>query len=170
MENITDAKNAVLAFGSNLGNRLKNLKLAMKLVNSLPETKIIKTSYIYETEPMETTKKQNFYLNCCAKIETKLNPHTMLSYCLKVETLLGRERPYKNAPRTIDIDLILYENLKIQTENLVVPHPRWQKRAFVIVPMLDIYENGVMDNDFALKKILNNIKEQQTVRLFLKTQ
>lgn len=167
MEEVTDVKKAVLAFGSNLGNRLENLRLATELVNNLPATKIVKISNIYETEPIDTIQKQNFYLNCCAKVETKLCPQILLNNCLKIETQLGRKRPYKNAPRTIDIDLILYGNVKIDTENLVIPHPRWKNRAFVIVPMLDVYVGGITDGGLNLKDILNSIEDQQIVKLFL---
>ena len=97
---------ALIAFGSNLGDRFKNLKLAINFLDSLPKTKITRVSDVYETRPADVIDKQNFYLNCCAILNTEFDPHILLGCCLGIETSLGRERSYKNSPRTIDIDVI----------------------------------------------------------------
>ena len=133
---------AILSFGSNLGDRFKNLKKAVEYIGKLPNTKIIKVSSIYETPPFKVSEEQNFYLNCCARIATSFSPEILMGCCLGIEAALGRTRHHKNASRTIDIDLIFYENLKINKKNLQLPHPFWQERAFVLKPMMDICENG----------------------------
>ena len=129
---------AILALGSNLGNRKENLKLAIKKINSLNNTTIDSVSGFYETEPFEVPDKQNKYINCCIKVSTNLNPEKLLEKCLQIESSMGRTRPYRFAPRIIDIDLLLYENEIINTEKLTLPHPRMKERLFVLLPMSDI--------------------------------
>lgn len=131
-------KKAILSLGTNLNGRLKNLKTAVKFLKNIPGTKILKISKVYETEPFGVPNKQNNYYNCCLLLETKLNPHDLLDICLEIELLMGRTRPYKNAPRIIDIDLIYYENESYNDQNLILPHPRAKDRAFVLLPILDI--------------------------------
>ena len=131
----------ILSLGSNLENRKENLKHAIKQIGGLNNTKINSVSSFYETEPFETPDKQNKYINCCIKISTNLNPEDLLKKCLQIEKSMGRTRPYKFAPRIIDIDLLLYENEIINTPNLTLPHPRMKKRAFVLVPMSEICDD-----------------------------
>ena len=150
---------AILSFGSNLGDRFKNLKKAIDYVSNLPKTSTIKVSSIYETAPFGVSKKQNFYLNCGARIITEFSPEILMGCCLGIETALGRIRPYKNAPRTIDIDLIFYEDLKINKKDLQIPHPFWHERAFVIKPMMNICEKGIFFG-FDIKKFLLKCKKE----------
>lgn len=135
-------KEAVLEFGANLGNRESNIKSAIEAVKKLPETKVIAVSKFYETEPFGVPNKQNNYINCCAKIETNLEPHTLLGACLGIEASMGRVRTFKNASRVIDIDLILYGTLKVYSKDLILPHPRMLERTFVLVPLLELYPIG----------------------------
>lgn len=133
---------AVLAFGTNLNNKLLNIKTALEAVKKLPRTKIISVSKFYETDPFDVPDKQDKYINCCAKIKTDLEPNTLLGACLGIEASMGRIRPFKNASRIIDIDLILYGNSKILSKDLVLPHPEMLKRTFVLIPLLDLYPSG----------------------------
>lgn len=151
---------AILSFGSNLGDRFKNLKKAIDCIGKLPKTKVVKVSAIYETPPFGVSEEQNYYLNCCARIATDFSPEILMGCCLGIEKALGRIRPYKNASRTIDIDLIFYEDLKINKENLQIPHPFWQERAFVLKPMMDICKNGNFF-EFNIKKISANMPERK---------
>ena len=157
----------VLAFGSNLGNRLENLKMAIDLVDKMPRTRVVKISNIYETEPANVSEQQNFYLNCCARVSTGLEPDTILNNCLNIETSLGRRRLCKNSPRTIDIDIILYDTLNINEKNLTIPHPRWKIRDFVMVPMLDLYENKTPER-LNIETLLKNLERKYIVRTFNK--
>lgn len=129
---------AILSLGSNLGNRKENLNLAIEKINTTENTKVNAVSNFYETKPFGVPDKQNKYINCCIKVLTSLNAEKLLEKCLKIEASMGRTRPYKFAPRIIDIDLILYENETINTEKLTIPHPRMLERAFVLVPMSEI--------------------------------
>ena len=157
----------VLAFGSNLGNRVENLKMAIDLVDKMSRTRVVKISNIYETKPANVSEQQNFYLNCCASVETGLEPYTILNNCLNIETSLGRRRLYKNSPRTIDIDIILYDTLNVNEKNLTIPHPRWKIRDFVMVPMLDLYENKTPER-LNIETLLKNLERKYIVRLFNK--
>lgn len=131
-------KKVILSLGTNLNNRLDNLKAAIKFLENVPDTKILQVSKIYESEPFEVPDKQDNYYNCCILLETKLEPHILLGVCLGVEAAMGRKRTYKNAPRIIDIDLIYYEDITCNDQSLILPHPRAKDRNFVFVPILDI--------------------------------
>lgn len=129
--------NAYIGIGTNIGDRETNIRDAIKALNHLPKTKITDVSAVYETEPWGYTQQDNFY-NICVKVETELSPEVLLGGCLGIEASMGRERPFKNAPRIIDIDLLLYEDEKRCTEELMLPHPLIGERAFVLIPLKDI--------------------------------
>jgi len=134
--------NAVVGLGSNMGERDKNLRLACDFINRLPGTQIVHTSAVYQTAPFGCEDKQPDYLNACALLKTSLSPQALLGGLLGIEAALGRERPYPNAPRTLDLDLLLYEGTAINTLELTLPHPRMAERAFVLVPLRDLFPDG----------------------------
>ena len=131
-------KKAVLGLGTNMGDRLENLENALNSLELLPKTKPIKKSAVYETEPWGYTEQARF-LNCVCLIETELSPNALLGACLGIEAALGRVRQFKNGPRIIDIDLLLYEGESIKTSELTVPHPFILQRDFVLVPLHDLF-------------------------------
>ena len=139
-----------------MGNRKENLNRAIKKINSINNTKVDSVSNYYETEPFETPDKQNKYINCCVKISTNLKPEILLEKCLQIEKLMGRTRPYRFAPRIIDIDLLLYENETINTPKLTLPHPRMKNRAFVLIPMSEICDD-LRFKSWDFRKFLNTI-------------
>ncbi len=128
-----------VALGSNIGNSLENLQCGIDSFNLIPNTKVLAVSDIYETEPWGYENQDNF-LNCVIKGETSLSPNALLGACLGIEAALGRVREIKNGPRVLDADLLLYEDEKIDTDELILPHPRMLERAFVMVPLLDVYD------------------------------
>lgn len=134
---------AILSFGSNLGDRMLNLNSGIRALESVPGVKIEKISSFYETEPFETSDPQRKYINCCIYVETDLKPFMLLGACLGIEASYGRKRPFKFSPRTLDIDLIMYENEVINDKYLTLPHPRMRERAFVLVPMMEIFPEGI---------------------------
>lgn len=143
---------AVLSLGSNMGDREFYLRSAVEALKNVPGIKLVSVSSVYETEPFGVSDSQGKYLNCCVLIKTNLPPFALLGVCLGIETKLGRQRPYRFAPRTIDIDIIFYENEIINDENLTLPHPRMEERAFVLVPMMDILPEGKFKSfDFGKK-------------------
>lgn len=129
---------AVLSLGSNLGERMSNLKNAIQALDNLEKTSVVKVSKFYETEPFGTQEKQNKYINCCAVISTELSPEMLMGACLGIESAMGRVRTHRFCARTIDIDILLYENLEVNLANLTLPHPRMLERNFVLVPLNDI--------------------------------
>lgn len=126
-----------ISMGTNIGDRIKNIKDALGAINHLPGTKVMRCSSVYETAPWGFLEQDNFY-NICAAVSTDLGPNAFLGACLGIEAAFGRERPFKNSPRIIDIDVLLYDDLKINTSELTVPHPRMGERGFVLVPLKDI--------------------------------
>lgn len=148
-------KQAVIELGSNIGNRVDNIRKAILSIERLPKTLVLDVSKYYETEPFSVPDKQNNYINCCIKVSTDLLPYTLLGACLGIEAAMGRLRPFKNASRIIDIDLLIYENEIVNTPDLVLPHPRMLKRAFVLVPLKDLYPDmNALGIDFK-----SNLKE-----------
>jgi len=127
----------ILGFGSNLGNREEYIRTALCLLATENTVHIQKVSSLYETEPVGFTD-QNAFLNAVAIITTDLTPEELIKYCLAVETRMGRVRELHWGPRNIDIDLLCYDNLFIQTELLTIPHPRMKERRFVLIPLLEV--------------------------------
>ncbi len=132
---------AVIALGSNLGNRIENLNAAVRAIAKLPSVKIVKASDVYETEPVDCEDGER-YLNAAILVEAEISPYMLLGECLGIEAAMGRIRTKKNAPRIIDLDLILYDGFKADSFELTLPHPRVLERAFVMQPLLDLYPTG----------------------------
>ncbi len=134
---------AYLSLGSNLGNRPNNLKKAQQLLEECG-VHIKKTSKIYETNAVSRIKQGKF-LNMCIKVHTKHSPQKLLKICQLIERQMGRirasaKRAGYEKPRIIDIDILLYEDLQINTRQLKIPHPRMHLREFVLKPLNDIAE------------------------------
>ncbi len=128
---------AYVALGSNLGNSLTEIKTAVRLLSDLENCRFLAVSSIYETEP-EGGVDQPKFLNAVVKISTFLSPFTLLSALLGIEKQRGRVRSGVNQARVIDLDLLLYGDVIISRNDLIVPHPRIHKRAFVLVPLIEI--------------------------------
>ena len=128
---------AILGIGTNIGNKKDNIIYALNALSHLPSTEIAKLSAVYETEPWGYTEQDNFY-NICVEVETDLSPKTLLGACLGIEAAAGRERPFKNAPRVLDMDVLIVEGVTSDDPELTLPHPRIGDRAFVLVPLKDI--------------------------------
>ena len=124
-----------LALGSNMGNRLANLRAA--LGNLTPQMAVKLKSSVYETPPWGFTAQAEF-LNQVIMVETYLKPQTLLSHLKRLETALGRESSFQNGPRLIDIDILFYDELVLDTPALTIPHPRMHERGFVLLPLMDI--------------------------------
>ena len=128
---------AVLALGTNLGDRLNNLQQAVDALRRLPDTAVTALSRVYETDPVGYTDQPAF-LNAVVRLETALSPHALLGSCLGIEAALGRVRTFANAPRVVDVDVLVYEGVTLDTPELTLPHPRMHQRAFVLVPLGDV--------------------------------
>ncbi len=127
---------AYLSLGSNMGDRMKNLSRAVSLLNRPDEgVEVVQISPVFETDPVGY-KEQDDFLNICVKVETTLEPLALLSLCNRIEEALHRERTIRFGPRTIDVDILTYDDLRMTTQRLTIPHPRMQERGFVQVPLL----------------------------------
>ena len=127
---------AYIAAGSNLGDRKKYLSQARALLSGA-ETQILKSSEVYETEPVGGPP-QGKYLNAVWEVETRFSAQVLLNRLLEIEQALGRVRAGRNAPRTIDLDILFYNEAVIEEPGLSVPHPRLQEREFVLKPLMDL--------------------------------
>ncbi len=126
-----------LGIGSNLGNRKRNINRAISKISEFPNTKLLDKANIYETLPVSPIK-QSKYLNTAVKIKTKLSPDELFSILKETEKILGRKKRERWAPRIIDIDILFYDDININTDILVIPHPLLHKRIFVLKPLNDI--------------------------------
>lgn len=127
---------AWIGLGANLGDRGAALAQAVQALATLPGTRLLKVSGLYASAPIDAGGPD--YLNAVAELATRLAPLALLDALQAIEQVAGRERPYRNAPRTLDLDLVLYGDRQIQTERLTVPHPRLTERAFVLLPLAEI--------------------------------
>lgn len=141
---------AVLGFGANLGKREENIRAAIRAIELLPNTTVISKSNLYETKPFDVVTQQGDYLNCCILLLTEFSPKVLLGACLGVEAAMGRERRKWHDSRIIDIDLLLYEGETCNDEELKLPHPQILNRAFIMIPLSDIFpQKRAFDLDFA---------------------
>jgi 2-amino-4-hydroxy-6-hydroxymethyldihydropteridine diphosphokinase len=128
---------AYISLGSNMGERIDYLTGAIEKLNEHEKIKVVNISSVYETDPVGYTE-QSAFLNIVLSVITKLNPHELLAACMKIETELGRKREIRWGPRTIDLDILLYNQENMDTKDLIIPHPRMSERAFVLIPLLEI--------------------------------
>ncbi|WP_337103184.1 2-amino-4-hydroxy-6-hydroxymethyldihydropteridine diphosphokinase [Paenibacillus sp. YIM B09110] len=130
---------AYVALGSNMGERELLLTEAIVLIDREPTIEVRRVSGIYETDPVGYTDQPAF-LNMAIAIRTSLSPIELLRKLLEYELQLGRVRQIRWGPRTIDLDLLLYDNVRMNQEELTLPHPRMMERSFVLVPLNDVIE------------------------------
>ncbi len=143
-----------LALGTNLGDRAANLRAAIAAMP--PRVKVVAESAIYETPPWGFTDQPPF-LNMVVRAETELEPQDLLDYLKNLEKDLGRTPTFTNGPRQIDIDILFYDMLVLDTPGLVIPHPRLQERAFVVVPLADLAPDFIhpVTYDFVWEMLFN---------------
>lgn len=127
---------AHIGIGSNLGEASDHVRQALLALDTLPATRVTAQSSLFRTAPIDADGDD--YINAVARIATDLSAEELLQALLTLEQKSGRERSYQNAPRTLDLDLLLYGDQRIATPTLTVPHPRMTSRAFVLIPLLQI--------------------------------
>ena len=134
---------AYLGLGSNLGDRLVNLQGAVARLASEDGVRVDASSRVWETVPVGGPEQPD-YLNAAVRVETDLTPEELLAACRRVESALGRERIERWGPRTIDVDVLLYDERVVDEPGLVVPHPRIAERAFVVLPLLELDPDPIL--------------------------
>jgi 2-amino-4-hydroxy-6-hydroxymethyldihydropteridine diphosphokinase len=136
------SERAFVALGSNLGERLTNLRRAVTLLGERPGVTVIRSSRVYETDPVGPPQPD--YLNAVIELDTDLSPHELLHALLDVERELGRIREERWGPRVIDLDLLSVDRQVVDDEALTLPHPRMHERGFVLVPLLELDPDPVL--------------------------
>ena len=136
---------AYLGLGTNMGDRFDYLNKACDLLEQNENIISLKKSNLYETKAWGYTEQADF-LNMCVEIETNLAPYDLLSLCQEIENKLDRVRVIRWGPRTIDIDVLFYNDVVSTEEKLLIPHPRIKERAFVLVPLMDLNKELIIDD------------------------
>ena len=136
-----DGVTAYIGLGANLGEAQNSLRIALQALGNLPKVQLVKTSSFYSSAPLNSSGPD--YVNAVAQLCTTLTAPALLAAMRTIEDAQGRQRPYRNAPRTLDLDLLLYGQATIQSPALTVPHPRMWERAFVLVPLMELAPDAV---------------------------
>lgn len=153
----------ILSVGTNIGDRRANIEKCIEAINLVPYTDVVEKSSLYETEPVGYARQENFY-NILLKVESVYEPNEMLGICLGIEAGFGRVRTIRNGPRIIDIDIIFAEDMKIESRNLSVPHPRYSQRRFILEPLAELFpDKNVYGNDIA--PMIEKLDGQEIIKL-----
>lgn len=128
---------AYVALGANLADPVAQVRAALDALARVPESRLLRASSLYRTAPVGIHRQPDF-INAVAALETSLAPHALLAELFAIEAQFGRRRDFHHAPRTLDLDLLLYGHTMMDTERLVIPHPRLAERAFVLLPLLEL--------------------------------
>ena len=128
---------AYIGVGSNIGDRKANIERAIKIMSLIRGLKLLKVSTMYETDPVGGPEQGKF-LNGALKLRTSMSAPRLLGHMKEIEKIIGRKRTVRNGPRIIDLDILLFGNKKIKTGDLMIPHPRMQKREFVLRPLREL--------------------------------
>ena len=144
---------AYVGLGANLGDREANIRRAVELVGSSPDVEVVGVSSLHETEPWGPVEQPS-YLNGALALETELGPLALLDLLLDVERRLGRVRGERWGPRTIDLDLLLYEELSVDEPGLTLPHPRLHERRFALEPLFELAPDAVVPGRGSVSEML----------------
>jgi len=142
-----------LCLGSNMGDKEVYLKQALKCLEDTPLIKVTRKSSVYQTDPVGF-EEQDFFLNGVLELETKLEPEALLNITQGIENRLGRKRIIHWGPRTIDIDILLFNQELVSKRSLVIPHPEMEKRRFVLVPLAELNPSLIIPHLGEVKEIL----------------
>lgn len=155
---------AFVALGANLGDPATQLRHAASELAHLPETRLTACSSLYLSKPVGYLAQPD-YVNAVAELRTGLTPRALLAGLLEIESRHGRKRAFKNAPRTLDLDLLLYDGLVMHEPGLTLPHPRMLDRAFVMIPLAEIAPDYPIPAHGAARECLAGLDAQGLTRL-----
>jgi 2-amino-4-hydroxy-6-hydroxymethyldihydropteridine diphosphokinase len=157
---------AFIGFGGNIGDTRQLITDAIVCLALRTELQVLAKSCFYQSAPVEATGGD--YINAVIEIETELSPYGLLHVCQTIEQEFGRERPYANAPRTLDLDILAFEGVTQNETELMLPHPRIIERSFVLLPLLEIAPDIFLPNWGELKSYLPNVAHQRIEKLTCK--
>ncbi len=155
---------AVIALGSNLENPVQQVEAALAAIAALPGVSLLRRSACYQTVPVGYADQPDF-INAVCEVETSLAPEALLAALLEVEQAFGRVRTFRNAPRVLDLDLLLVEGVVLETAFLTLPHPRMHERAFVMLPLADMAADMQVGNHGAAADIAAGLDAAGVKRL-----
>jgi 2-amino-4-hydroxy-6-hydroxymethyldihydropteridine diphosphokinase len=155
---------AFIGLGSNLSDPREEVRMALEALERLPGTKVLARSSLYRSAPVGYLDQPDF-VNAVAKIETQLAPKALLDVLLEMEKIRGRTREFQNAPRVLDLDVLLYDDLCHHEHGLTLPHPQMHKRAFVLCPLLEIAPGCEIPGVGGADKMLEACLDQELERL-----
>jgi 2-amino-4-hydroxy-6-hydroxymethyldihydropteridine diphosphokinase len=155
---------AVIGLGANLGDPAVQLRAAIAEISRLAATRVVAESSLYRTAPVGYAAQPDF-VNAAVSIETALEPRALLEGLKAIEVAAGRERSFKDAPRSLDLDVLLYEDRVIDEPGLTIPHPRMQERAFVLAPLVEIEPDAVVPGRGRAVDLLARCADQRVQRI-----
>ena len=150
---------AYLGLGTNMGDRIGYISKACEILNENSHIFSIRKSNLYETKAWGYTDQADF-LNMCLEIETDLDPYGLLKICQEVEIKLNRKRIIRWGPRTIDVDILFFNDIILESNDLLIPHPRIKERAFVLIPLIELNPMLSID-DKTIEEHLNSLSKNE---------
>ena len=160
---------AFIGLGSNLQEPQEQLQRALAAINGVADTRLLAKSSLYRSAPVGCVDQPDFvtpdFVNAVARVETGLSPQALLQELLNIEHCHGRERTYRNAPRTLDLDVLLYDDLRMHEHGLTIPHPQMHLRAFVLQPLLEIAPDLNIPGIGSARKALEDCHDQVLERI-----
>ncbi len=157
---LTTDNHAFIALGSNLENPIQHVLQALDELAKLPTSQLLVYSSLYRSAPVGQLDQPDF-INAVAQIKTELSPHSLLNALLAIEQQHGRIRESLNAPRTLDLDILMINDLQCEDNILILPHPRMHQRAFVLQPLMEIFPNCYVPGQGAIEQLLTACSEQR---------
>ncbi len=154
---------AYIGVGANLGDRVSTIEAALDAIAALPRTRLVARSSLYASAPVDADGDD--YVNAVAQVSTGLDPHALLAALQAIEARHGRTRSHRNAPRTLDLDLLLHGGESIDTPTLVVPHPRIAERAFVLLPLAEVAPGLVVPGAGPVEALMSVVRTQRIAKL-----
>tara|TARA_X000000368_G_C22971132_1_gene685528 strand:- start:660 stop:1139 length:480 start_codon:yes stop_codon:yes gene_type:complete len=153
-----------IALGSNLKNPRKQVLNGILSIKKLNGIKVLNKSHLYQTPPVGILNQPDF-VNAVVEVYSDLNPQELLKNILNIENNAGRIRDQKNGPRILDLDILLFDDLIINEDNLIIPHPRMHERLFVLLPLKDINEDIMIPNQGKIKDIIKKLTPENINRI-----
>ena len=158
---MTKASKAYIALGANLNSPASTLESALETISQSKGIELVKRSSLYRSPPLDADGPD--YINAVAEIKTTLSPLELLHQLQAIENAFGRERLYRNSPRTLDLDVLLYENFNSDSAELTVPHPRMHLRSFVLMPLMEIAGDLSLQQGYLSKLLKEALASGQSI-------
>lgn len=154
-----DPSIAFIGLGANLGDAAATVREAAQAIATIPRTRLLALSSLYRSSPIDAGGPD--FVNAVAKVETTLSPMELLTALQSIEQYHGRQRPYRNAPRTLDLDILTYDDQRSDDPTLTLPHPRAHLRRFVVEPLAELWPEGELPGRGRLTALLQSVADQE---------